>query len=154
MGLKVAISGLGGDELFGGYPSFNQIPRLVNALGWLPGLPSIGRLFRVVTSPVIKRLTSENMLVFSNLTDHYQVPIFCAGVFICLGNYRTFWILILRLKVGKNLSYLFVCMRQQKVFPMLERKFRPSNFYGTCVINFFGILIGQAWPIHWKSGHH
>jgi asparagine synthase (glutamine-hydrolysing) len=25
-GLKAALSGLGGDELFGSYPSFNQIP--------------------------------------------------------------------------------------------------------------------------------
>ena len=28
LGLKVAISGLGGDELFGGYPSFRDVPFL------------------------------------------------------------------------------------------------------------------------------
>ena len=31
-GLKVALSGIGGDELFGSYPSFSQIPRLRKAL--------------------------------------------------------------------------------------------------------------------------
>jgi asparagine synthase (glutamine-hydrolysing) len=33
-GVKAALSGLGGDELFGGYPSFRQVPRLAR---WLPG---------------------------------------------------------------------------------------------------------------------
>ena len=32
-GLKVAISGLGGDELFGGYPSFRDVPRMRR---WVP----------------------------------------------------------------------------------------------------------------------
>ena len=31
-GLKVAMSGLGGDELFGGYPSFRDMPRIVRRL--------------------------------------------------------------------------------------------------------------------------
>ena len=39
-GVKVALSGLGGDEIFGGYPSFRQLPRLValsRRLGFLRG---------------------------------------------------------------------------------------------------------------------
>ena len=39
-GLKVAISGVGGDELFGGYPSFSTLAKLKRALGaaaWVPG---------------------------------------------------------------------------------------------------------------------
>lgn len=38
-GLTVALAGTGGDELFGGYPSFAEIPRarrLAGAIGWLP----------------------------------------------------------------------------------------------------------------------
>jgi asparagine synthase (glutamine-hydrolysing) len=46
LGLKVAISGLGGDELFGGYPSFRDVPLCVHALA-LPGrIPGLGDLVR------------------------------------------------------------------------------------------------------------
>jgi asparagine synthase (glutamine-hydrolysing) len=42
-GFKVALSGLGGDELFGGYPSFRQIQQALNA-GWaLAPLRTIAR---------------------------------------------------------------------------------------------------------------
>lgn len=44
-GMKVVLSGLGGDELFGGYPSFQSVPKLVqwhNRSGWLGTLRSGG----------------------------------------------------------------------------------------------------------------
>lgn len=41
-GLKVALSGLGGDELFAGYPSFRDIPRSVRLLGMPAMIPGLG----------------------------------------------------------------------------------------------------------------
>jgi asparagine synthase (glutamine-hydrolysing) len=50
LGLKAALSGLGGDELFGGYTSFGDIPRWVR---WLRGpshIPLLGHAFRELCS--------------------------------------------------------------------------------------------------------
>ena len=57
-GLKVVLSGLGGDELFGGYPSFREVPRLAAAVGALPGHAALGRRLRAVAAPLVSRLTS------------------------------------------------------------------------------------------------
>jgi asparagine synthase (glutamine-hydrolysing) len=56
-GLKAALSGIGGDELFSGYPSFRDVPRLTGALGnrdfgWL------GQMVRTVSDPILRRFTS------------------------------------------------------------------------------------------------
>lgn len=57
-GLKVALSGIGGDELFAGYPGFKQIPKMVRGLRLFQGIPAIGKGFRWVSAPVIKHFTS------------------------------------------------------------------------------------------------
>ena len=45
-GLKVALSGLGGDELLAGYPSFTTMPRWHRHFGLLASIPGLGRLAR------------------------------------------------------------------------------------------------------------
>lgn len=45
-GWKAALSGVGGDELFGGYPSFWEIPRLVRRLRIPSRIPFLAELFR------------------------------------------------------------------------------------------------------------
>lgn len=45
-GLKVAISGVGGDELLAGYPSFTDLPRWVRLLKAPSLVPGLGRLAR------------------------------------------------------------------------------------------------------------
>ncbi len=55
-GLKVALSGLGGDEIFAGYPSFRQVPQLVRLLGPFAGLAGFGRAVRRATAPWLKNL--------------------------------------------------------------------------------------------------
>lgn len=58
-GLKVALSGLGGDELFGGYPSFAALPRLLRwrqRLG--PAAPLLAKLLRRKRSHKAQRIAA------------------------------------------------------------------------------------------------
>ena len=57
-GMKTALSGLGGDELLGGYPSFHDLPRMVRTLSPANGFPGLGRMCRKVAAPLLKRFIS------------------------------------------------------------------------------------------------
>ena len=70
-GLKVAISGLGGDELLAGYPSFVDLPRWRRRFGPLAAVPGVGRLARLVLTTVAPGLVrakpkAPGMLEYAN----------------------------------------------------------------------------------------
>jgi asparagine synthase (glutamine-hydrolysing) len=58
VGLKVAISGLGGDEFFGGYPSFRQLPRMRQLASPFALIPGLGKMVRRLGAPLLGRHTS------------------------------------------------------------------------------------------------
>lgn len=57
-GLKVALSGLGGDELMAGYPSFHDVPRMARWFSPAAHFPLLGRWSRRVSEPLVASLTS------------------------------------------------------------------------------------------------
>ena len=52
-GIKVALSGLGADECFGGYPSFKDVPRSVHLLRPFRFIPGLGGLVRRLMSSTV-----------------------------------------------------------------------------------------------------
>jgi asparagine synthase (glutamine-hydrolysing) len=66
-GLKVTLSGLGGDELFGGYPSFRHVPWLAQSLRFMKWLPMLGRTVRLLSAPLLRSVTSTK---FASLLEY------------------------------------------------------------------------------------
>lgn len=75
-GLKVVMSGVGADELFGGYSSFREIPRLVGIGGVFRAVPAFSRLVRGVTAPLIGRMTSPKYASVLEYSGSYESAYF------------------------------------------------------------------------------
>jgi asparagine synthase (glutamine-hydrolysing) len=66
-GLKVALSGMGGDELFGGYPSFKQVPEFVRRFSGIR-IPRVARnVYRLLAHSLPERLVSPK---YAYALDH------------------------------------------------------------------------------------
>jgi asparagine synthase (glutamine-hydrolysing) len=59
-GLKVALSGLGGDELLGGYPTFRAIPRMVERFSAIGRVPAVGQAFCALYSSLSRNYRRAN----------------------------------------------------------------------------------------------
>lgn len=57
-GLKVALSGLGGDELFASYPSFHDVPQMARLFRYPSRIPGLGKGFRHLFASLAARYTS------------------------------------------------------------------------------------------------
>ena len=89
LGLKVALSGLGGDEMLAGYPSFKQAPFVAGIGRWLPGQklarerllpalgPAIGRHLSTPKWPALLGYTdslAQSYLLMKSLFLPYELP--------------------------------------------------------------------------------
>jgi asparagine synthase (glutamine-hydrolysing) len=66
-GMTVALAGTGGDEIFGGYPSFVDLPRALRGGAWLPSAESGGVAGRAFGSAVTQGARMVNALAWNVL---------------------------------------------------------------------------------------
>ena len=79
-GLKVALSGLGGDELLAGYPSFHQIPACVRWLRISAAVPGLGIIARSIGAAAWPRKNGSQTAWIAGIRRRpILAPTFCAA---------------------------------------------------------------------------
>jgi len=73
-GIKAVLSGAGGDEVFGGYPSFTRLPRAMAAKRWTgPLWPAVGPLAGLVMPERLRARWRHFAATNGSLADAYRV---------------------------------------------------------------------------------
>jgi asparagine synthase (glutamine-hydrolysing) len=84
-GWKVALSGTGGDELFGGYSTFRNIPRFVRAFGMFKHMPLAASAFRKVYARIAKnpaRFSPKTAFALQYCTSYEGAYLMKRGLFL------------------------------------------------------------------------
>ena len=152
-GLKVAISGLGGDELLGGYPSFVDVPRWRRRFGPFAACRGLvflhGRsLVRVAPGFSRARPKALGLLEYSGswagayflrrgLFLPHELPDVMDREMAREG--------LRRLKPLRRLAASLCPIRD-----LIWREFACWSRRTTCAINFCGTPIGRAWRTAWR----
>jgi len=86
LGWKVALSGTGGDELFGGYSTFRTIPRFVRAFGVFRHMPGAARAFerayRKLMPKGSERLSPKTALALKYVYSYEGAYLMKRGLFL------------------------------------------------------------------------
>ena len=82
-GMKVALSGLGGDELFAGYSNFERIPRIVSTVGRLARWRPLGVAVRRALWPLANRFGNRKYASLIECGgDHAQAYLLCRALYL------------------------------------------------------------------------
>ena len=126
LGLKVAISGLGGDELFGGYPSFRDVPRMAALMAIpaaMPGWRARGEPLPALTAGRARQQirSSPN---WSNSAAPCPAPTTCGAACSCRRNSPACWMRIPSARAWPNSRH----RRHRRCYAALpENRFRPGR---------------------------
>ncbi|MEA2237525.1 MAG: hypothetical protein QOC81_2249 [Thermoanaerobaculia bacterium] len=85
LGWKVALSGTGGDELFGGYSTFRNIPRVVRTFGVFRHLPGVANAFARMQRRVARggaRFSPKTAFTLKYCTSYEGAYLMKRGLFL------------------------------------------------------------------------